>query len=60
DICVVSNALTIKNLFPERDIIVDSACCAGVSPASHYAALTTMKCCQIDVLHEGKEPWRKA
>ena len=60
DICVVSNALTIKNLFPERDIIVDSACCAGVSPASHDAALTTMKCCQIDVLHEGKESWRKA
>jgi nicotinamidase-related amidase len=60
DICVVSNALTIKNLFPERDIIVDSACCAGVSPASHDAALTTMKCCQIDVLHEGKEPWREA
>ena len=60
DICVVSNALTIKNLFPERDIIVDSACCAGVSPASHDAALTTMKCCQVDVLHEGKEPWRKA
>ena len=60
DICVVSNALTIKNLFPERDIIVDSACCAGVSPASHDAALTTMKCCQIDVLHEGNEPWRQA
>ena len=60
DICVVSNALTIKNLFPERDIIVDAACCAGVSPASHDAALLTMKCCQIDVLHEGKEPWREA
>ena len=50
DICVVSNALTIKNLFPERDIVVDSACCAGVSPASHDAALVTMKCCQIDVV----------
>lgn len=60
DICVVSNALAIKNTFPERDIIVDAACCAGVSPASHDAALLTMKCCQIDILHEGKEPWRKA
>ncbi len=58
DICVVSNALIIKNLFPERDIIVDSACCAGVSPATHDAAISTMKCCQICVLHEGKEPWR--
>ncbi len=60
DICVVSNALTIKNLFPERDIMVDAACCAGVSPASHEASLLTMKCCQIDIAHEGKEPWRKA
>ncbi|MBP5493134.1 MAG: cysteine hydrolase [Clostridiales bacterium] len=60
DICVVSNALSIKNLFPERDVKVDCACCAGVTPASHDAALLTMKMCQIDLLHEGKEPWRKA
>ncbi|MBO4928678.1 MAG: cysteine hydrolase [Clostridiales bacterium] len=60
DICVVSNALMIKNLFPERDIIVDSACCAGVTPDSHDAAVRTMKSCQIDIKNEGKEPWRKA
>ncbi len=59
DICVVSNALAIKNTFPERDVAVDSSCCAGVSPASHDAALLTMKCCQIDILNEGKEPWRE-
>ncbi len=60
DICVVSNALTIKNLFPERDILVDASCCAGVSPASHDGALLTMKCCQVDILNEGKEPWRES
>ncbi len=49
DICVVSNALVLKANFPEKYISVDSACCAGVTPDSHNAALTTMKMCQIDV-----------
>ncbi|MBQ3215199.1 MAG: cysteine hydrolase [Oscillospiraceae bacterium] len=50
DICVVSNALILKANFPEREIIVDAACCAGVTPQSHAAALTTMTMCQINVL----------
>lgn len=50
DICVVSNALLIKARFPELDVTVDSACCAGVTPDTHVAALTTMKMCQINVL----------
>lgn len=50
DICVVSNAMLIKARFPELDIAVDSRCCAGVTPESHNAALTTMKMCQIEVL----------
>ena len=50
DICVVSNALLIKASFPELDVTVDSACCAGVTPDTHTAALTTMKMCQINVL----------
>lgn len=49
DICVVSNALILKANFPEMPICVDSACCAGVSLATHLAALETMRCCQIDV-----------
>ena len=49
DICVVSNALMIKAHFPEREVTVDSACCAGVTPETHNAALTTMKMCQINV-----------
>ena len=47
DICVVSNALLIKAALPETPIYVDPACCAGVTPASHQAALTTMQMCQI-------------
>ena len=49
DICVVSNALMLKANFPEMDMFVDSACCAGVTVESHEAALTTMKMCQIGV-----------
>ncbi len=49
DICVVSNALILKANFPERKISVDSTCCAGVTPKTHEAALSTMRMCQIDV-----------
>ena len=49
DICVVSNAILLKSFLPENRIIVDAACCAGVTPESHEAALLTMKMCQIMV-----------
>jgi len=52
DICVVSNALLLKANYPELDIAVDANCCAGVTPESHKAALTTMKMCQINVIGE--------
>ena len=50
DICVVSNALLLKAALPEMPLFVDAACCAGVTPESHEAALTTMKFCQITIL----------
>jgi len=50
DICVVSNALILKASFPEATVIVDSSACAGVTPASHEAALATMRMCQIEVI----------
>lgn len=52
DICVVSNAILLKANYPEHEIIVDASCCAGVTPATHKAALETMKMCQIDVVNE--------
>ena len=51
DICVVSNALILKANFPEKEITVDASCCAGVTPESHNAALTTMKMCQINIVN---------
>lgn len=50
DICVVSNALLLKANFPEAKFSVNRACCAGVTPAKHEAALETMSSCQIDVM----------
>ena len=49
DICVVTNALLLKTKLPETKIKVDAACCAGVTPESHEAALLTMKMCQVEV-----------
>ena len=50
DICVASNAIMAKAFLPEAQIVVDPSCCAGVTPETHDAALTTMKMCQIDIL----------
>ncbi len=50
DICVVSNALLLKAAMPEVKISVDPACCAGVTPEKHEAALETMRSCQIQVV----------
>lgn len=50
DICVISNALTIRAHNTECEITVDSSCCAGVSPEAHNAALTVMKSCLINVI----------
>lgn len=47
DICVISNALLLKAAMPELPITIDPACCAGVTPAKHAAALEVMKSCQI-------------
>lgn len=49
-ICILSNAIILKNIFPETPIIVDSKCCACVTPESHETALAAMRMCQIDVI----------
>ena len=52
DVCVVSNALILKAMYPENKITVDAQCCAGVTEESHRAALLTMKMCQINIINE--------
>lgn len=52
DICVISNAMVVKAFLPEVPVIVDAACCAGVTPESHKTALEAMKACQIAIENE--------
>jgi len=52
DICVISNALYLRAIFPETQIIVDASCCAGTTPEKHKAALEVMKSCCIEVINE--------
>lgn len=50
DICVASNALLLRAKYPNTTIRIVSSCCAGVTPESHAAALTTMQMCQMDII----------
>ena len=50
DICVISNAMLLKTVFPEVPISVDSSCCAGVTEESHTTALNAMKAVQIAII----------
>lgn len=52
DICVVTNALIIKTLYPEAEVTVDASCCAGSTLERHKAAMEVMKSCQINVIGE--------
>ena len=45
----ISCNILIKAYLPEIPVKVIASCCAGVTPKSHEAALTTMKMCQVQV-----------
>lgn len=49
-ICVISNAMILKSLYPEITIKVNGSCSACVSEASHNTALEAMKLCQIEII----------
>lgn len=49
DICVISNALILRALYPEIEITVDASCCAGTTPEMHEKALNVMRSCQIKI-----------
>lgn len=53
DICVLNNALLLRNILPETRIIVDAAGCNGTSPEMHKCALALMKANAIEVINEG-------
>ena len=49
DICVISNVMITKAFLPQVPIVVDAACCAGVTPDSHNTALSSMRTCQVQI-----------
>lgn len=49
DICVISNALILKSMYPEIEVTVYSDLCAGVDKDGHDAALLAMQRCQINI-----------
>lgn len=48
-ICVASNVIYLRGLFPNKKITVLEDLCACVTEDTHKSALTTMSCCQIDI-----------
>ena len=50
DICVVSNALMVKNTLYETEVNVVEKATAGVTEEKKQAALETMRSCQINII----------
>ncbi len=50
DICVLSNAVILKNYLPEVPLRVIDALCAGTSKESHDRALEALQVVQVDVI----------
>lgn len=55
DICVLNNALLLRNILPETRIIVDAAGCNGTSPETHKWALALMKANAIEVINDEEQ-----
>ena len=47
-ICVVSNALILKSIYPEVSITFITDASAGLTPENHQAAIEVLKSCQIN------------
>lgn len=50
DICVVSNALLLREALPDTEISVIKKATSGVTPEKEEAALLVMESCQIDII----------
>ena len=52
DVCVISNAVLLRNFNECVEVVVDASCCAGVTPEKHRIALEAMKSCGIHVVSD--------
>ncbi len=50
DICVITNTLALKSIFPEYKIRVLGDYCAGTTPEMHQKALDVMRNCLVEVI----------
>lgn len=50
DICVVTNALVLKTLYPNSEVYVYEGLTAGVTPEKKEAAIETMRSCHINII----------
>ncbi|WP_296127525.1 isochorismatase family cysteine hydrolase [uncultured Anaerococcus sp.] len=50
DICVISNALMIKNALLDTEVTVIEDLCKATSEAAHQTALEAMKSCQVNII----------
>ncbi len=52
DICVISNAMLLKAMFPDVPIKIMAEYCAGVTPERHENALKAMEYCHMDIIRK--------
>ena len=52
DICVVSNALILKAIFPETQVVVDISCCAATTQEKQKATIAVLESCQVFVTNK--------
>lgn len=50
DICVISNALMIKNALLDTEVTVIEDLCKATSEAAHQTSLEAMKSCQVNII----------
>lgn len=50
DICVISNALIIKTIYPDTEISIIENATAGTTPQNKISALNIARSCQINVI----------
>lgn len=51
-ICVISNIMVLKALYPEIEIEFRAKASAGLTPEDHEAACKVLECCQVKVVRE--------
>lgn len=54
DICVISNALILKTMFPEVPVCLIEDLCAGTTKEDHDKAVDVMMKCQVDMVSKNE------